>query len=237
MYLLFLLDSFFSFLLLKPTRWKASPLEFGAALVIARFVYIYCTETVHYGLCTEWHITTQTDTVPRLSPILEPFVDPTRGTTRILTGDSHDRKPGPEPPPGLSRHLKLNSDTTELTLVECVRTRIQDLTLISPILDRAYEALSNKTHNPLLNRVDTSTGVVTPPKTIETKGITSPNWTRPSLRSGQSPDSTASSLTGMVWKPGHHMQRDYSDTQTSEARSGTTPSKNPTGIGSGLHTT
>ncbi|KAF9516605.1 hypothetical protein BS47DRAFT_1390654 [Hydnum rufescens UP504] len=157
------------------------------------------------------------DTVPRLSPILEPFVDLTCGTTRILTGDSHDRKPGPEPPPGLSCHLKLNSDTTELTLVECVRTRIQDSTLISPILDRAYEALSNKTCNPLLNRVDTSTGVVTPPKTIETKGIASLNWTRPSLRSGQSPDSTASSLTGTAWKPGHHTQRDYSDTRMSEA--------------------
>ncbi|KAF9503751.1 hypothetical protein BS47DRAFT_1369300 [Hydnum rufescens UP504] len=159
-------------------------------------------------------------------PTLEPFVDPTRGMTHILTGDSHDRKPSPEPPPGLSRHLKLNSDTTELTLVECVRTRIRDSTLISPILDRAYEALSNKTCNPLLNRVDTSTGVVTPPKTIETKGIASPNWTRPSLRSGQSPDSTASSLMGTVWKPGHHTQRDYSDTQTSEAGGSVMPVSN-----------
>ncbi|KAF9503615.1 hypothetical protein BS47DRAFT_1402250 [Hydnum rufescens UP504] len=158
------------------------------------------------------------DTVPRLSPTLEPFVNPTCGTTHILTSDSHDCKPGPEPPPGLSRHLKLNSDTTELTLVECVRTQIRDSTLISPILDQAYEALSNKTRNPLLNRVDTSTGVVTPPKTIETKGIASPNWTRPCLRSGQSPDSTASSLMGTAWKPGHHMQCDYSDTQMSEAR-------------------
>ncbi|KAF9517093.1 hypothetical protein BS47DRAFT_1359856 [Hydnum rufescens UP504] len=158
------------------------------------------------------------DMVPRLSPTLEPFVDPTCGTTCILTSDSHDCKPSPEPPPGLPHHLKLNLDTTELTLVECVRTRIWDLTLISPILNRAYEALSNKTHNPLLNRVDTSTGVVTSPKTIETKGIASLNWTRPSLRSGQSPDSTASSLMGMVWKPGHHTQCDYSDTQTSEAR-------------------
>ncbi|KAF9503723.1 hypothetical protein BS47DRAFT_1369331 [Hydnum rufescens UP504] len=245
MYLLFLLDSFFSFLLLKPTQWKASPLEFGAAPVIARFIYIYprkdpkcifslliqaavCSVLKQYTMVSalsgilllrlvSYVMVYPKDMVPRLSPTLEPFVDPTRGTTRILTGDSHDHKPGPEPPLGLSRHLKLNSDTTELTLVECVRTRIQDSTLISPILDRAYEALSNKTRNPLLNRVDTSTGVVTPPKIIETKGIASPNWTRPSLRSGQSPDSTASSLTGTAWKPGHHTQRDYSDTRTSKA--------------------
>jgi hypothetical protein len=50
-------------------------------------------------------------------------------------------KPNPEPPPRALHQSIINLDMTKLTLVECVRTCIHGSMLITPILDRAYEAL------------------------------------------------------------------------------------------------
>ncbi|KAF9510067.1 hypothetical protein BS47DRAFT_1396344 [Hydnum rufescens UP504] len=144
------------------------------------------------------------------------FPDPTFELTRKPVEGKHGPKPNPEPLPGLLNRPKPNSDSTELTLVECVRTRIWGSTLISPILDQAYDMLSSKIRSPLLTRVDTSKGVVTPPKNNEALDFTSRDWARSSLGSGSSPDSTASSLTRTAWKPGHLPCRDHSDLQLNE---------------------
>ncbi|KAF9504841.1 hypothetical protein BS47DRAFT_1368499 [Hydnum rufescens UP504] len=125
----------------------------------------------------------------QLSPTLLSPSTTTHETVQPQIESSNRLKPSPEPPPGLLHHMKLNPDTTELTLVV-----------------------------PLLNRVDTSRGVATPPKNINAEGLASPVWTRLGPGSSHSPDSTASSLTGTAWKPGHPTQCDYEDSQSNEPR-------------------
>ncbi|KAF9510392.1 hypothetical protein BS47DRAFT_1396026 [Hydnum rufescens UP504] len=80
----------------------------------------------------------------------------------------------------------------------------------------AYDTLSSKIRSPLLTRVDTSKGVVTPPKNNETLDFTFRDWARSSPGSGSSPDSAASSLTRTAWKPGHLPCRDHSDLRLNE---------------------
>jgi hypothetical protein len=106
---------------------------------------------------------------------------------------------------------------TELTLVECVRTCIWDSMLITPILDRAYETLSCKIPHPLSNRVDTSTGVDTPPKFFEALDSGSMDKIRSSPELIASPDSTDSSLMKSAWKPGHSSYCDHSAQWPKEA--------------------
>ncbi|KAF9504483.1 hypothetical protein BS47DRAFT_1368753 [Hydnum rufescens UP504] len=116
------------------------------------------------------------------------FPDPTFELTRNPVEGRHGPKPNPEPPLGLFNRPKPNSDSTELTLVEC----------------------------PPLNQGGYLKRVVTPPKNNEALDFTSRDWARSSPGSGSSPDSTASSLTRTAWKPGHLPRRDPSDLRLSE---------------------
>ncbi|KAF9504207.1 hypothetical protein BS47DRAFT_1368949 [Hydnum rufescens UP504] len=120
---------------------------------------------------------------------LRTFPDPTSELAHNLVEGSNGPKPSPEPPPGLLHHPKPNLDSTKLTVVD-----------------------------PLLTRVDTSKGVVTPPKNNEALDLASKDWTRSSPESGHSPDSTASSLMRTAWKPGHLACNDHSDLQLNEPK-------------------
>ncbi|KAF9515289.1 hypothetical protein BS47DRAFT_1391815 [Hydnum rufescens UP504] len=119
--------------------------------------------------------------VPRRYPLLPNLLAP-------LSDEANSRKPNLEPPPQVTCRNNLSSDTTELTLVECVRTQPLGSVLVSSGLDQALRGFIVTKSSPLSHRVDTSRGVDTPPKK---------NY--PDFSSG----SIASSLTSTAWKPGH----------------------------------
>ncbi|KAF9504437.1 hypothetical protein BS47DRAFT_1368789 [Hydnum rufescens UP504] len=179
--------------------WDSSPQEFGAAPALVKFISVYYTVILAlHDLTTELTLISNIMAKPGpmdlcLKTHPRAFPDPTFELTCNPVEGKHGPKPNLEPPLGLLNCPKPNLDSTELTLVECI-------------------------HSPLLTRVDTSKGVVTPPKNNEALDFTSRDWARSSPESGGSPDSTASSLTRTAWKPGHLPHHDHSDLWLNEPK-------------------
>ncbi|KAF9508814.1 hypothetical protein BS47DRAFT_1397428 [Hydnum rufescens UP504] len=142
------------------------------------------------------------------------FHEPTSLTSSLR----HDRKPSPEPPPYAFHHPTLNLDMPELTLVECVRTHLRDSTLTSPFHDQTHGTSVPTVLNPLSSRVDTSRGVVTPPKSHRALNLTCTNETESRAEAAFSPGSTASSLMNTTWKPGHSTQQHYLSLRLNEPK-------------------
>jgi hypothetical protein len=128
-----------------------------------------------------------------------------------------------QPPPSLSLDPSLNSDTTKLTLVECVRnTPTCPTSSMSFNHECTFRVFRNKPLNPLSSWVDTSNGVDFPlQKKKKSSNIYGTEAPRSSpLRFGSQQDSSlsscsaASSLMRTMWKPGFKNAHNQVTTQS-----------------------